>query len=427
MEQKQPKIVQKLLLRTFILLVSVAAVFLGIQYLMAWREDPDSGTSDTAGMIAAIEVLPDGQQAILYDSAGKKIPSPDYVTGKSDRDLTWRPDGNRLFFSSDRKEGAYHLFRWNPGSGSVDQKSTGTLSKFDPSFPTVVDQADAKSVEAAGRNVLITQGGFVLEFDIKKSTSQQLMPPSGGVTVGAEEESGNSGQFDSVYKKLGNAFRSARWAKDQNYIAAIMKRDEGEILIIQKLASSDPAELLPRPVMAADRIEMDIDPKTGSVVFSVLSFQFVDLENIHESNIKNGRAVKPFIHGVFALDPAVAGQEALVPIAVSNDSKRAFGPICMSPKGDQLAITTGSYDGDTFLPAALAVLPLREGGIQSGASVIGGQIYEASWHPNGETITYIKREAGERAIYKINRDGSGETRVSTSGNYMFPKFSPQSK
>ncbi|MBC8063216.1 MAG: hypothetical protein H7Y17_00175, partial [Chlorobia bacterium] len=71
--------------------MSVAAVFLGIRYLLAWREDPDSGTSDTAGMVAAIEVLPDGQQAILFDSAGKKIPSPDYPANKTDRDIAWRP------------------------------------------------------------------------------------------------------------------------------------------------------------------------------------------------------------------------------------------------------------------------------------------------------------------------------------------------
>lgn len=428
MEQtKHPKIVQKLLLRTFFLLLAVAGVFLGIQYVLQWREDPDTGVIDSNGMVAALEILDDGQQVVLFDKDGKKVQSPDYKPGKTDRDIVWRPDGNRVFFSSDRTDGAYHLFRWNPGSEKVDQKSTGTLSKFDPSFP-VVDTADASAIKLAGDTAMITQGGFVLDFNIRKSTAQQLLPPPGGVTMGADEEGGGgSGQFDSVYKKYGTAFRTARWIKNQEYIAAIMKSDVGEVLIIQKMAAKDPSELVPRPVFGGDRIDMDVDPSTGNVVFTILNFQFPDPENIPAGNIKNGRAVKPFVHGIFVMDPTKTGNDSLAPIAISQDDKMAFGPVSVSPDGSQIATTTGVFDGTNFEPAGMAVMPLQPGGMQAGTPVVSGKIYEITWHPNGETLIFIKRVGSERAIYKINKDGSTEVKVSDGGNFMTPKFSPQSK
>jgi Tol biopolymer transport system component len=426
MDQKQPKIVQKLLLRTFILLLAVAGVFLGIQWVLDWRKDADAGTSDTNGMIAALEILDEGQRAVIFDSAGNKVPSPEYASGKTDRDIVWRPDGNRLFFTSDRKEGAFHLFRWNIGKGTVDQRSTGTLSKFDPSFPTVTDYSDKAEVEAAGNTALLTQGGFVLAFDIRETSSQQLLPRPSGVSV-AEEGGGGAGQFDALYKRYGNSFRSARWAGNGEYVAAIMKGDEGEVFIVQKLEGSTAEDAMPRAYFGGDRIDMDVDPKTGRIVVTVLNFQFPDLENIPRENIKNGRSVKPFLNGVFAVDPTKVGQASLTPIALSNDLKMSFGAPAVSPDGTQIAITTGSYDGATFAPAGLALMPLQAGGMQSGKPIVGGRIFEVSWHPNGETLTYIKRLESERAIFKINKDGSTETKVSTGGDYMTPKFSPQSK
>jgi hypothetical protein len=428
--EKQPKIVHRLLVRTFILLLAVAGVFLGIQKVLEWRKDPDAGTSDTNGMIAAIEILPEGQQVVVFDSAGKKFKSPDYEQGKTDRDIAWRPDGNRLFFSSDRKEGAYHLFRWNLGTESVDQRSTGTLSKFDPSFQATPPTADAATLAAAGNTALITQGGFVLAFDVREATSQQLLPPPGQVTVGAEEGSGGTGQFESLYKRFGTSFRSARWAGGgDEYIVAIMKGDEGEVLLVQRnpLLAKEVDDLVPRPVFGGERIDVDVDPQTGIVAFTVLNFRFPDMENIPKENIKDGKAVKPFIHGVFLVDVNKTGSDAITMVALSNEMDKAFGAPAFSPDGTQIAITTGRYDGTNYDPAGLVLMPAQAGGMGAGTPLIAGKIYEASWHPNGSTLAFIKRDGKERAIYKINKDGSGETKVSDGGNYMVPKFSPQSK
>ena len=433
MEEKQPKIVHKLLVRTFLLLVTVAAVFVGIQYVLGWRKDPDSGVADTKQVIAAIQILENGQQAVLFDSAGKKTPSPDYVDGKTDRDIAWRPDGNRLYFVSDRKQDAYHIYRWNPASGAVDQRSTGSLSKFDPSFPIPTSDEGA-ALSNAGKNALIIQGGFVLNFDLTESTSQQLLPPPSGVTVGAEEGAGGSGQFDALYKKYGNAFRAARWLKGGDYIAAVMKGDEHETLIIQRMTAADASseeermmQLAPRALMGADRIDMDVDPTTGNLIFTILNFQFPDRDNIPERYIKNGRVVKDFLNGLFTYDPTKAANEALTAIAMSNVEKNAFGPPACSPDGSKILVATGSYDGNSFTPVSLAVIPNTIGGIQNGSLLVRGAIFEASWHPSGTSIAYVKRDGGKRSIFKINADGSAETKISDDGDYMTPIFSPQSK
>lgn len=267
----------------------------------------------------------------------------------------------------------------------------------------------------------------MLAFDIREASSQQLLPPPGDVTVGSEEGSGGTGQFDALYKRFGNSFRSARWAGNGDYIVAIMKRDEGEVLIVQKLNATEKEDLVPRPIFGGDRIDFDIDPNTGAVVFTVLNFQFPDMENIPKENIKNGKAVKPFLHGIFLMDVTKPVSEGLVPIAVSNEMIQAFGPPAISPDGTQIAVTTGNYDQTNYEPGGLAIMPAKAAGMQEGSPLVRGRIYEVSWHPNGTSLVYIKREGRERAIFKINRDGSGETKVSDGGNFMTPKLSPQSK
>jgi len=425
MEQKQPKIVQKLLLRTFFLLLTVAAVFLGIQFILNWRKDPDTGPANTIGMIAAIQIHDEGQQAVIFDKDGKKTPSPEYTPGKTDRDIVWLPNGNRLYFTSDRKEAAFNLYRWNPDKGTVVQRSSGSLSRFDPSFVPLEPGASKAELDGSGKFSLMTQGGFVLEFDMSELTSCQLLPPPGGVTQGADEGAGGSGQFDAIYKRLGNSFRTARMLKNQDYIVAVMKQDEGEVLVYQKLSGSAPEEQLPKAVMAGEHIDIDIDPKSGAVVFTVLSFQYPDRENIPKDKIKNGKVVRDFEHGVFMFNPYLPSSEMLQYIAVSRVPGQAFGPAVVSPDGNRIALTTGSYDGTTYTPAGMALMPLQKGGMAGGTPLVAGHIYEINWHPSGEKLTYIKSEGRSRSIYTISADGSSETKVSDDGAYMTPKFSPQ--
>lgn len=449
-QQKQPKIVQKLLLRTFFLLLGVAAVFLGIQYILNWRQDPDSGVADTNQMIAAIQMLDEGQQAVIFDGTGKKLPSPDFIPGKYDRDPVWRPDGNRLFFVSDRKDGINQLFRWNLASNKVEQRSTGPINRSDPTFPVVDDPNDASEVKTAGESVLLVQNGFVTEFSVKDGIpTNQLTPHPAfigdkkGIDPGGEDPSSGAGLsrarmaravFDQFYKKFGNAFRTARWLRSGNYMVGVMKGDEQETLVIQRIQvnESDPPEeqmkqALPQGLLSGDKIDIDVDPKQDRIVVTVLNFQFVDRDNIPPAYIKDRKPVKPFIHGVFFVDPTKPTAQALTPLVATNDVNQAFGPPAFSPDGSQVCLTAGTFADRDYAPNTLVVMPAQEGGAAAGTALVRGAIYEYSWHPTGGSLVYIKRDGKARAIFKINKDGSGETKVSDDGNYMKPSFSPQSK
>ncbi|MFX9042746.1 hypothetical protein ABTN45_20195, partial [Acinetobacter baumannii] len=65
---------------------------------------------------------------------GTIVESPDFVKGSRDRDAVWRPDGNRIFFSSDREEKAFNIYRWNLATNKVVRRTLGKIGKTDPSF-----------------------------------------------------------------------------------------------------------------------------------------------------------------------------------------------------------------------------------------------------------------------------------------------------
>ena len=113
----QPKISQRMLLRFAIGLIVLAALFYGYQWWKDYTKDPDLPLeNDTAGMIAALQLGEEGNQVVVFTKEGELRKSPGYQPGKNDKELTWRPDGNRLFFTSDREETSFHVYRWNFGS-----------------------------------------------------------------------------------------------------------------------------------------------------------------------------------------------------------------------------------------------------------------------------------------------------------------------
>lgn len=424
----KPKYERKMFNSFFGLWVALGVIGGGYLFLVSNKEDlGDFGSADTAGQIAAIQIHDEGQQVVIFDKLGKKSLSPNYTAGKTDRDIAWRPDGNRLFFVSDRGQPAFNVFRWNLSTNDVNQRGISTLSRFDLSFRQILNPEDKSFVDAANQTVLLSQGGFILELDAKKGTTQQILPPKGGVTVGSEEGSGSSGQLDALYQKLGTSFRSARWLHGDDFLAVVMKRDEGEILFVQKNPARATQEDTPRVLAAGEKISMDVDPKNGILVFTVLDFKFPDPENIPEGNIKDGKVIRPFKHGIFAYDTTKEGNEALVRIGISNDDKVAFGAPAVSPDGTQVVIPGGHYDGTSFTPQALGIMAVQPDGGSVGSRIAAGPIYEPAWSPDGRSLTYIKRDGGHRSIFTIDKDGANEKKVSDDGDYMTPKFSPQIK
>jgi hypothetical protein len=257
-EHHQPLISRRMLLRFAIGLFALAALFFGYQWWRSYSQDPDlPAKADTKGMIAALLLHEDGAQAVVFEANGELRKSPGYTPGANDKELVWRPDGNRLFFMSDREDQAFHVYRWNLASDAVMRRSFGTRSQSSPTFAPI---------GAAGANdtALLTSGGFVVEFDPVHSAIRQVLPPVGRER--AESDEGAASQFDAIYQKIGTSFRYARWGKDKESVVAVMRReDDTEILVVQDMTEAKP----PAAIIAGDRVEFDISPETGVVAFSV--------------------------------------------------------------------------------------------------------------------------------------------------------------
>lgn len=413
----QPKISQRMMLRLAILLFVLAGLFIGYRLWQSYVVDPDLPfANDTGGFVAALQLHDEGSQAVVFTPDGTLRQSPNYEPGKTDSSLVWRPDGNRLFFISDREEQAFHVYRWNFASDAIMRRSYGSRSQNSPTFPP-------PDAPAANDSALITAGGFVLEYVPRSGSTYQVLPPVGkDREVG--EEGGFAGQFEAAYQRIGTSFRLAKWGKDKKLVVAVMRREEqGEILVVQRLDRAEP----PLPVIAGERIEFDVSPTTGEIYFIVNGFFFHDEQQIPPEAIKDGVVTPPFQNIVGMINPEERG---IRPVMPSPDGATGFRSLSVSPDGTQLVLIAGALDENlNFEPTDLVVLPARAEGGAEYRRVIQGKVYEPSWHPNSHTIAFVQYDtAGKRGVFSINKDGSGLSDISKGkGDFAFPIFSPQSK
>jgi hypothetical protein len=413
-DETQPKIVHRLAVRTLVAVVALGGLFYGLR---AWREyskDPGRvGFAKTTDAIAAIELLDNGQQAVIIQPNGEIVRSPDYAPGNTERDLCWQPDGSRLFYVSDREKGTPQVFRWKPiPGGESEPRTIGTRGKSYPSFAPGDTEDD----------LLITSGGVVLELDPVNQHTRQVLPPiANGVVQSTEEEGGGgTSQFSGAYGRLGESFGMARYLPGREYVAAIMRRDRGDVLIVQSLVLTNGKLRPPMPVAAGDRVEFTI-AADGTVVYSVQNFQWPD--QAPAEFVKNGRITTPFKHYVGMYHP---GKDPVPPIAVSPDAESAFGSLAVSPDSSRVLIVLGRYQDSNFTPTGLVVCPLQPGGVQGLARLVPGEVFDPAWHPSGKKIAYVKRDGDKRSIYTANDDGSSETNLTGGkGDFSHPVFSPQ--
>lgn len=416
-QKAQPKISQRMMLRFAILLFVMAGLFFGYRWWKDYSVDPDLPLqNDTAGYVAALQLHDEGAQVVVFTPDGELRKSPNYSTGNVDQDLVWRPDGNRLFFVSDREENAFHVYRWNFGSDAIMRRGYGSRSQSTPTF-------GAPESSRANEEALITAGGFVLQYEPREGSTYQVLPPVGKDRA-QDEDGGIGGQFEQAYQRIGTSFRIAKWGKDKKYVVAVMRREEeGEILVLQRL---DVVEA-PQPIIAGDRVEFDISPTTGEVFFSVNGFQFHDPNQIPPEAIKDGKISPPFHNLVGMVDP---NTRQMNPVMPSPNAEVGFRNISVSPDGAQLVCIAGTMDENAnFEPTDLVVVPARNQGGAEFRRVLKGKIYEPSWHPNSHTIAFIQYDAQKRrGVFTINKDGSGLADISRGkGDFAYPMISPQSK
>ncbi len=409
---------KKLALRLIIGLFTIAILFVGYNWLKEFVKDPNVGTSDTTGMVAAIQFHDNGARAVAFRANGDMLESPDWKEADQDQQISWSPNGSRVFVSSNRGQEAFNIFAWYPEKNIFEQRSTGSRSQSVPWFPIWATPDE----EATG---LITAGGFVLAFDPKEQTTRQILPPVAKDRISGEGgEGGAAGTLDALYSRLGSSFREAKWGKGKESIYAVMRRDDGEILIINRLVADDPRMLAPVAYRAANEIQFDTTPEGGAVVV-IRGFQFPDKENIEPEFIKNGVAVPPYRNEVSVIKFNEQGQPVPVMLALVQDDKNVFYDPAVSPDGTKLAIVIVEQAGDVTKPLGLVIMPLEERGAERGTMIVAGEISMPSWSPDGTMLTYLKRQpAGNNSVFTIKADGSGERRLTDEGDFTSPKFSP---
>lgn len=416
-----PKNVQKLATRTLILLLAVAAIIFGLQWWRNKGDDLDLGGADTKGNILALQLLEDGSRVVVIRPDGTVVESAAYRPGAVDRDAVWYPSGNRVLFVSDRKEGTTHIYRWNPGKNDdPQQKTVDESSRGEIAFA-------AQNVSKPDESALVATRGNIEEFFPGESRSVRVLPPSlKDVSVG--EEQGVQSTFTALYSRIGTSFRTGRWSKDKTIVAAVMRRGEdgGEVLVLQSLVLDDKGVLPPpRPIVAGERIDIDVSPATGDLAFSVSMFDYPTDEETRR-NTKDGKVNRPFRHAVGTVDLSDASMPKIAIIVASPEDTNAFGPPVFSPDGEKLLVTVGTWDESALKTRGLVSAPTKPNSGTQGALIVQGEIYEPSWSPQGDRIVYVKRQNGRREIFLASADGTGETSVTgEKGDFASPKFSPQ--
>ncbi|CAN5410939.1 hypothetical protein BH11ARM2_BH11ARM2_35560 [soil metagenome] len=424
MSKAQPKILQKMLLRTVLLAAMLAALFYAYNWTRERKGDFDIAPADTKGWTLAVKVQTDGQQVVAVKPDGTIVENAGWTAGTVDRDAVWQPDGNRAFFVSDRDAPgnpkgakAFNIFRWNPvTNGEPDQRTVGTRSRSDPAFPMQPVEGPVTA--------LITSGGFVQEFDAKDRSTRQILPPVGNEVATSNDEGGAaaSSQFSAFYGELGNSFRTARWLHGKDFIAAVMRRDEGEVLVIQDMRpTSDGKFKRPLVPAAGERIDLAVDPKSGNLVFSVMGFAFPPGQPVPDQFKKGNTITVPFKNALFRVDPE-KGMEP--PVAASNVA--AFAHPVISPDGSQIVMVVGQFADGAITPKQLSILPNQSGAAPAQATLVEGEVYEPVWSKDGSRILYAKRTSGSRSIFEIGKDGSGERNLTGGkGDFANPAPSPQ--
>lgn len=413
---------QRVLFRFAIGLLIVAVIIFGYQWLNNVGQDPDLLRGDSKGMVAALRLADSGTQAVVFDANNKLIEIPGYSKGVRDADPSWRADGQRLFFASNREDNTFHVFRWRPGAPNADRRTFGKRSRSAPHFGFPDDPK-------ANESGIITSGGVVLEFRPKDGSTRQLMPPPTGA-ASESEEGGKIDQFTGAYRALGgNSFRKPRWTLSRRWVVAIMQREGDEVVIAQDLepqtVNGKSAIPPPLPLAAGKKVDFDV-ASNGLIAITVTDYQWVDSQNIPEEFIKGEVATRPFVSGIFTADLNAIDQPPKF-LALTNDATLAFMNPSVAPDGSALLFTPGklSEAGD-FTAEGLFKAPLPLSDQPLASPMVKGDITEVAWRPDGERIAYIKREKGIRGLFTNNRDASDEVRVSSAGeSFAKPSFSPQ--
>jgi WD40-like Beta Propeller Repeat len=425
--QPTPKINRRLVKRTVGFVIGILVLAYGFYWLVSKHGDPDQlyAPSPTFGDIAAVEAKGDGAQAVIIHPDGKIIAAPDYKAGAYDQNVTWRADGGRLFFESDRENAEPHLYRWNTEKGILERRTTDKRPKGFLSFTV---PGDKQAASEAGPTALMISGGTILQIDANSGETKQLLPPynkNSSQGSASSEEGGQNGM--AAYATYGNSFVKALWTKDRHYIIAVLNRESGDqSLIIQDMTQP---KAPPIPIAQAKHIGVDVGQVSGVVVYSLLGAEIPDwIPEDQKNKFKtNGKIVPPYAHELcmFMIDDKKGGV-----IAASKNDAVAFGDPVISPDETLIALPIGPYVSGALKPVQIIAIPPKENGSSSAIRIAPGDFSRLSWAPDGSKIVALMKAAnGSKDVVTVDPVANGQVDNLTQGQGSFLEavISPQAK
>lgn len=413
---------KKIATRFVICLFGIAALF-GFWRVVQWyTSDPVRfATADTVGWVSALEYTDMGARAVVFLPDGEEKPVPGSTETSQDMAPVWNLSGNHLYFSSDREEGSYHIFRWTLGTNRVDRRTFGSRSVTNPWF--------AHQPLIGGQDhPLVSSGGLVFQLDVSAGRMDQVVPPAVQLVAG-EEGAGLLGQLDQYKGQMGLptdaniSVRSGKYTPDRSTIFAIIRRDGGEVFFTQRVIG--PLEQLrPIALFAGRAVDYDV-ASDGSAVVILRNFQFPNPDRPPMEFVQNGRVVKPFRHAVFRVMFTDEGPQ-VAPIFISNEDEMAISEGVISPDGSKLLAIVGEQSEDgSFMAREMRVMPLVADGFRQSAVVARGDVRNPAWSPDGERVAFVRGAPGQAQVAVVNRDGSDLKALSGEGDWSYPAFSPQ--
>jgi dipeptidyl aminopeptidase/acylaminoacyl peptidase len=317
-------------------------------------------------------ITPDGQTLMLTED------------DHDDRSPDWAPDGKKIVFSSNRREGVYQLWTIDPDGKGLAQLTLGGGAKLAPVY------------DRDGQQILHVAQGLVTEIDPKGVHALQLIP--------------SASQMLQVREQYGQvAFRYAK-RPDPNLIAAVQRIDEGEQVVLQDLTVAQQQFTLP-VVIAGEQVDIDWAPQGKSLVVGGAGLIVPSPEGEQR------------VGGLIRFDFGENTREVQPrPLWLSPDNTEAAIEVVWSPDGSRVAfvLCERAKDG-TLTRVGLATVP-ETGGAPT--IIVEGEVYHPHWAPDGQRLVFAMGKPGNRQIYTVRIDGTELTPRTQSGDHITPRWSP---
>ena len=423
MQPRTAKINRRHVQRAITLVAVLLVVTYGYFWLRSKHGDPDllHAPANTVGEIAAIEVKGEGSQAVIIKPDGTIVGSPEYKDGTVDQYVTWRPDGGRIFFVSDREENLQHIFRWDPDTGTIERR---TIDKRPKGFLNF--DVPGESSKSATSDAVVISAGQVSAIDANSGESHQLLPPPDkDAASGAGGENGSENPMEQ-YSQFGVSFVRAYYLKDKSYMVAVLNREDGgQAMIVQDMTQKSE----PVGICQAQHIEVTVGQLTGQIAFAAEDMEIPDWypDAIKEKFRKGNTIVWPFKHllGIIS-DPK--NPTKLAPILVSQDDKMTFGDPVFSPDESEIAFLVGGYQTGIFQHTGLISVPAHENASKAIRPISPGDFSHISWSPDGSKIIAIQAmpTGGHDIISIPDQSGAKATDITQGkGDFSEAVMSPQ--